>query len=119
MNSDKKSFAKWLQMQRNLLAQDGAKDAQVVSESSDGINPKLIEKARDEMKRMLLLPGNNEPVRGDLDKAEIEWRCGKPNYTIANLAYLKGKCQSHENGSLEMIVENAVKTVKASLILKT
>lgn len=111
MNPDK-SFAKWLLKQPKQFSDKETKEAPMMSGSAGGINPKLIERARVEIDRMLQLPGNNEPDRGDLDNAEIEWRCGKPDYTIANLAYLKGKCQGHEKGSLEMIVENAVKTVK-------
>lgn len=58
---------------------------------------------------MAELPGFFEPDRGNLDDPTIEWRKGKPDFTFANLAFLKGKCMKHEKGSLEMIVENVVK----------
>lgn len=71
---------------------------------------KLSKLASAELNRMIATPGYVEPVRNFLDDPETKWRCGRPDYTLANLAYLKGKCQFHEKGSLEMIVENAVKT---------
>lgn len=74
------------------------------------VSPELAKVSRAELDRMVNLPGNTEPDRGDLDDPKIKWRNGKPNYTLANLAYLKGKSQFHDKGSLEMIVENAVKT---------
>lgn len=102
MSSKTLSFGKWLNAARSEIPSAG---------SAAGVSPKLIELARKEVNKMLKLPGNNEPNRGDLEISSIEWRKGKPDYTLANLAYLKGKSRSHEKGSLEMIVENAVKTV--------
>ena len=52
-----------------------------------------------------------EPERAFMDEKDVEWRFGgPPDYTIANYAYLKGKTKNHAPGSLEMIVENLVKT---------
>ncbi|KAG5185152.1 hypothetical protein JKP88DRAFT_272010 [Tribonema minus] len=52
-----------------------------------------------------------EPNRGDLSKYESHvWRSGMPDYTIANMAYCKGKTKNHMAGSLELLVENLVKT---------
>lgn len=79
---ENKSFACWLKQQNILGTTLGSE--------------KLIENARRELNRMLELPENHEPDRGDLDEATIEWRSGKPDYTLANLAYLKGKSMSHE-----------------------
>ena len=46
-----------------------------------------------------------------MDDPEIKWRFGgPPDYTLANLEYLKGKTRNHAEGSLELIVENLVKT---------
>lgn len=33
--------------------------------------------------------GFTEPDRGDLDNEDIEWRHGKPDYTMANYQYLR------------------------------
>jgi len=107
MNSMQGSFADWLKFQGNVAPDSN----QAISTGPTlKLSPALTTIARAEMDRMLELPGNAEPVRGDLDDPSIEWRCGKPNYTLANLAYLKGKCSFHEKGSLEILVENAVKT---------
>jgi hypothetical protein len=96
MNSEKESFACWFARQDPV---------------------EINEAAEMELKRMLEIPGTFEPDRGDLDKIGIEWRYGKPSYTLANLAFLKGKTQNHKKGSLEMIVENAVKTVRFLLLI--
>jgi hypothetical protein len=97
-----KSFAKWIKQQK---AKESSENPNFGS-----TNPKLIEIARNELNRMEKLPGNVEPNRGNLNDPKIEWRTEKPNYTLANLAFMKGKCKSHERGSLEMVVQNAVKT---------
>jgi len=37
-----------------------------------------------------------------MDDPNIKWRFGKaPDYTLANLAYFKGKTRNHKDGSLE------------------
>ena len=47
--------------------------------------------------------------RGDLDNPVHKWRHGKPDYSVVNLEYLKGRTQSHAADSLEKVVENLVK----------
>ena len=44
--------------------------------------------------------GFSEPDRGDLNDPEIIWREGKPDYSLANCAYLKGKSQNHVKGKV-------------------
>ena len=45
------------------------------------------------------------------DVPASNWRFGgKPDYTLANYAYLTGKKAHHADGSLEKIVEDLVKT---------
>lgn len=51
-----------------------------------------------------------EPVRSFMDDPDIKWRYGKPDYSLANLLYFKGRQKYHPEGSLENIVENLVKT---------
>ncbi|CRK98758.1 CLUMA_CG012009, isoform B [Clunio marinus] len=108
------SFNEWLRKEGFESIKKFSNEKSSVSAPSAGtslgISEKLLTKAKEELNRMVLLPGNDEPDRGNLDDSTIEWRNGKPNYTLANLAYLKGKCMKHEKGSLEMIVQNAVKT---------
>lgn len=100
MEPENESFANW--MKKNCPE---AKEQSSVVE-----NLKINKIASEELARMLETPGNVEPVRSFLDDPKTEWRHGKPDYTLANLAFLKGKCQNHVKDSLEMIVENAVKT---------
>ena len=50
------------------------------------------------------------PDRGNLDDPSILWKEGKPDYTIADLHYLLGKTKNHPEGSLELFVENFIKT---------
>lgn len=93
MTSTKESFGSWLQRQGLELG-----------------DPKLTSLAREEVDKLNAQPGNVEPVRNFLEEPGTDWRHGQPDYSLANLAYLKGKSMSHEKGSLEMIVENAVKS---------
>ena len=44
--------------------------------------------------------GFSEPDRGDLNDPAIIWREGKPDYSLANCAFLKGKSQNHVKGKL-------------------
>lgn len=101
MDSSACSFSKWLKQQEASSLHSG---------TTIEINAELLKTAKTELARMVQLPDNIEPERGDLDDPKTEWRSGKPDYTLANLAFLKGKCMSHQKGTLEMIVQNAVKT---------
>eukprot|EP00747_Dinoflagellata_sp_TGD_P167952 gnl/TRDRNA2_/TRDRNA2_193315_c0_seq1.p1 gnl/TRDRNA2_/TRDRNA2_193315_c0~~gnl/TRDRNA2_/TRDRNA2_193315_c0_seq1.p1 ORF type:complete len:307 (-),score=86.10 gnl/TRDRNA2_/TRDRNA2_193315_c0_seq1:63-983(-) len=67
--------------------------------------------AKKELKRLKEEMKLREPVRAFFDDQVYLWRFGKPpDYTLANLAYLKGKSMNHPEGSLEQIVEDIVKT---------
>jgi len=73
-------------------------------------NENRIKQARDELEDFLS-NGYIQPNRSDLDDPNQKWTCGaKPDYTLADLAYFKGKRKNHEENSLENIVENLVKT---------
>lgn len=54
------------------------------------------------------------PVRSHMEGPTAEgvtWRHGAPpDYTLANHSYLTGKMSTHAEGSLELVVENLVKT---------
>jgi len=55
--------------------------------------------------------GWKEPERSHMRDKNIKWRFGgAPDYTLANLAFMKGKVYNHKGGSLEEVVENLVKT---------
>lgn len=70
-----------------------------------------LKKATAELAVIKAKHGFVEPVRSHMEYKDIEWRFGKaPNYTLANLYYFKGKYKNHKEGSLELVVENLVKT---------
>ena len=58
------------------------------------------------------------PDRGNLDDPSIVWREGRPDYRRADLIYFQGKSKNHVLGSLEMTVENLVKTWEMELTHK-
>ena len=54
-----------------------------------------------------------------MDGPGIQWREGKPDYTKVNKAYLEGRTRTHNEGSLEKIVEDLVKTWEMEAFHKT
>jgi len=75
-----------------------------------GATIKEIRRAQSLMDQLKSGWGFSEPDRGDLDNPNIRWRAGKPDYTVTNLAYMLGKTKNHVAGSLEVTVENLIKT---------
>ena len=53
---------------------------------------------------------NDVPIRSYMEDSNISWRHKIPDYTLVNKKYLKEKCKKHQEGSLEKLVENLVKT---------
>lgn len=47
-----------------------------------------------------------------MDEKDIEWKSSDlpPDYTLTDLEYLKGKTYNHEEGSLEKMLENLIRT---------
>lgn len=83
--------------------------------TKDDIGPLTLEQIAQVKKEFeelkMARPDLRVPVRSFLDDEEYDWRFGvKPNYDLANLAYLKGKSMNHAEGSLEQIVEDLVKS---------
>ncbi len=75
------------------------------------ISEERLAKAKAELEKLKAKTGWKEPVRSHMDDKDTKWRFGgPPDYTLANLAYLKGRTRNHKEGSLELIVENLVKT---------
>ena len=75
------------------------------------ISEERLAEARAELDALKEKTGWKEPVRSHMDDKCTKWRFGgPPDYTLANLAYLKGKTRDHKEGSLETVVENLVKT---------
>jgi hypothetical protein len=66
---------------------------------------------KEELEQLKAEFGLKEPVRGHMDDPDIKWRWGDaPDYSLTNLLFLKGRTNQHPEGSLELIVENLVKT---------
>jgi len=66
---------------------------------------------RRELESLKVRYGLKEPDRGPtVNDDNVKWRESAPDYTMANLEYLKGKTMNHAEGSLEELVENVVKT---------
>merc|ERR1719384_950046 len=65
------------------------------------LTPEQIQEVKrefEELKRVR--PDLRVPVRSFMDDEEYDWRFGeKPDYDLANLAYLKGKTMNHPEGS--------------------
>ena len=79
--------------------------------SKGPITKEQLLQARLELEELKKITGWKEPVRSHMEDENIKWRFGgPPDYTLANLAFLKGKTKHHKEGSLEQIVENLVKT---------
>lgn len=72
--------------------------------------PEDLRQARQLIQTLQTKFGFTLPDRGNLDDPCIMWKEGKPDYTIADLHYFLGKTQNHPPGSLEMTVENFIKT---------
>lgn len=75
-----------------------------------GCSREDLARAREIVEKLKEKYGFLEPDRGDLSDPSIDWREGKPDYTVADLEYMAGKTKNHKAGSLELIVENMVKT---------
>ena len=101
------SFAKWF---KELRLRVGQKSEENEVGLTLDLHSEVMDGAKQELERLVTECGMTVPDRGDLDDKHTRWRNGKPDYTLANLAYMKGKCKSHSVGSLELIVENLVKT---------
>jgi len=70
-----------------------------------------ISAAKKELEQLKAATKMKEPTRSFMDEPGIKWRFGAPpDYSLANLHYLKGKTMDHADGSLEQVVENLVKT---------
>jgi hypothetical protein len=70
-----------------------------------------MKKIRVELEDIKAKYGLKEPERTFRDEPDTKWRWGgKPDYTLTNLLFLKGRTKEHPEGSLELIVENLIKS---------
>jgi hypothetical protein len=78
---------------------------------SHGVNADKLAEMAKEVETLVATHKFRLPVRAFMTDQEYKWRYGgPPNYTLANLFYLKGKTMNHFEGSLEQIVEDVVTT---------
>lgn len=63
---------------------------------------------REELERFKIEKNYVRPERSTIDATRL-WRNGVPNYDKADLEFFRGRTAFHAAGSLEAIVENAVK----------
>ncbi|KAF0728707.1 hypothetical protein Ae201684P_017050 [Aphanomyces euteiches] len=71
-----------------------------------------LAKAKEELKQLLQEPGTLQPYRGldqNDEQTKIEWLHGHPDFTLTDLAYLKGRTRWHDGHSLAARVETALR----------
>lgn len=83
----------------------------LVNGSGHPLNKQELEDVKAELADIKERYGLTEPDRAFMDDPDIKWRFGgKPDYSLTNLKFLKERSRIHPEGSLELIVENLVKT---------
>ena len=93
------------------LAQTHMQGPLKVSGSGKPLTKEELDQVKVELEQIKKEYGLKEPDRSFMDDADIKWRFGgKPDYSLANLKFLQERSCIHPEGSLELIVENLVKT---------
>jgi len=79
--------------------------------SGKALTKEEMDACRAELQELKATHGFAEPVRSFMDNPDTKWRFGgPPDYSLTNLQFLQGRTKAHPEGSLELIVENLVKT---------
>ena len=82
-----------------------------VTGSGKPLTKEELDEIKEELEEIKRQYGWKEPDRSFMDDPDIKWRFGgKPDYSLTNLKFLKERSKIHPEGSLELIVENLVKT---------
>ncbi|CAK4235304.1 unnamed protein product [Aphanomyces euteiches] len=68
-----------------------------------------IAQAKEEIVVLQSHMGQIVPHRGNLEDTNIQWRIGRPEYALLDLAFLQGKTHNHAPPSLEWTVQNLIK----------
>ena len=93
------------------MAQTHFQGPLAVNGSGHTLSKAELEQVRAELEDIKARYGLKEPDRAFMDDPDIKWRFGgKPDYSLTNLKFLKERSRMHPEGSLELIVENLVKT---------
>jgi len=82
-----------------------------VTGSGKPLTKEELDDVKAELEELKEKYGWKEPERSFMDDNETKWRFGDvPDYSLTNLKFLKERSKIHPEGSLELIVENLVKT---------
>jgi hypothetical protein len=82
-----------------------------INGSGKPLNKEELDEVKKELESIKETYGWKEPDRSFMDDPDIDWRFGgPPDYSLTNLKYLKERSKIHPEGSLEMVLENLVKT---------
>ena len=93
------------------MAQTHMQGPLTVTGSGKPLNKSELDAVKAELENIKEMYGLKEPDRAFMDDENIKWRFGgKPDYSLTNLKFLKERSRIHPEGSLELIVENLVKT---------
>lgn len=93
------------------MAQTYMRGPLTVSGSGKPLSAEELAACKEELEAIKKEFGLHEPDRAHMDEEGTKWRFGGvPDYSLVNLKYLQGRTKNHAAGSLELIVENLVKT---------
>jgi hypothetical protein len=93
------------------LAQTHMQGPLAVNGSGKSLTKEELEAVKQDLAKIKADFGLKEPERAFMDEPDTEWRFGgPPDYSLTNYTYLKGRTHCHKDGSLELVVENLVKT---------
>ena len=73
--------------------------------SGKALTKEQLDDVKKELEEIKKKGGLTEPTRSFMDDEDIKWRFGgAPDYSLANLLFLKGRSHVHPEGSLEQVV---------------
>ncbi|OQS04001.1 hypothetical protein THRCLA_03722 [Thraustotheca clavata] len=88
--------------------------------STVGVSEAKIQQARDELAKLLVLPGNYQPERG-LDSfmdSRTFWLHGPPDYALTDVAFLRGRTRNHGITSVAYDIETTLRVFSMELTHK-
>ena len=94
------------------LAQTHMQGPLKVNGSGKALTREELDAVKEDLERIKQEYGLKEPDRSFMhDEEGIQWRFGgPPDYSLTNYLFLKERTKMHPEGSLELVVENLVKT---------
>jgi hypothetical protein len=93
------------------LAQTHMQGPLAINGSGKSLTKEELDAVKEDLAKIKAEFGLKEPKRAFMNEPDTEWRFGgPPDYSLTNYMYLKGRTICHPEGSLELIVENLIKT---------